>query len=134
MSSIEHSRARPAEGSQRFGAHLLLDMWDCRDELLSNADALVALIRRAAEAAGGTVIDVRSHSFGPWGVTAVALLAESHVSIHTWPEAHYAAVDAYTCGRSMNPASAARVFIDALHPVEVREQTIERGRRDDDAD
>ncbi len=133
MSPVERIPVHPDLGAHRFGVHLLLDMWGCRVDILGDGDALVALVRRAADAAGGTVIDVVVHSFGaPWGVTAVAVLAESHLSIHTWPEERYVAVDAYTCGRSMSPSAAAAVFQDALHPTQVREHTIDRGRRDVD--
>lgn len=133
MSPVERTPAPPRPGAQRFGAHLLIDMWECRAEVLGDGDALLALLRRAADAAGATVIDVLAHSFGPpLGVTAIALLAESHISIHTWPEERYAAVDVYTCGHTMNPSAAAELFKDALHPAQLSEQTIDRGRRDVD--
>ena len=60
----------------------------------------------AAEQAKATLIEVRTHAFHPQGVTGFALLAESHISIHTWPEHCYAAVDAFTCGEVTDPELA----------------------------
>lgn len=80
------------------GNHLLAEYWDCDRSVLDDATALQGLMRAAAEAAGATVINTVFNRFEPQGVTGVVLLAESHLSIHTWPEEGYAAVDFYTCG------------------------------------
>ena len=55
-----------------------------------------------------------SNKFEPQGVTAIALLAESHISIHTWPESRYSAVDIFTCGKQMSPELASEYLIEAL--------------------
>jgi len=86
-------------GVDTSGQHLVVDYWDCDSALLNDEDALGRLLTQAAHAAGATVMSLRTHKFENLGVTAVAILAESHISIHTWPEAKYAAVDFYTCGK-----------------------------------
>lgn len=79
------------------GQHLLIDFWGCRH--LQDAAGIETAMRRAAAACGATVLDVHLHSFGEnAGVTGVAILAESHISIHTWPEIDYVALDVFVCG------------------------------------
>lgn len=81
-----------------LGRHLLLDLYDCPEELLRfPADSEVILLA-AAEAMGATVIESRFHAFSPHGVSGMVIIAESHLSIHTWPEHGYAAVDVFSCG------------------------------------
>jgi S-adenosylmethionine decarboxylase len=67
-----------------------------------------------------------SHQFSPYGVTAIALLAESHISIHTWSEAGYAAIDVFTCGNVAKPEIACSYLIDALQAGNYYLQTIDR--------
>ena len=79
--------------------HGLLDLYGCPTGLLQDESRLKALLEQAAAAAGATVIGSHFHTFGgAGGVTGVLLLAESHISIHTWPEHGFAAVDAFICG------------------------------------
>lgn len=80
------------------GRHLLVEYMGCPADLLDDAAGLEALLREAATAAGATVLHALLHRFRPQGVSGVLLIEESHLSIHTWPEQGYAAVDFYTCG------------------------------------
>lgn len=92
-----------------------------------NDEALVreALVN-AAEKAGATLLNVYTHAFQPQGVTGFALLAESHISIHTWPECDFASVDAFTCGETTRPEVAcnylAEVFESKGHSLNVVER------------
>ncbi|GAA5165727.1 adenosylmethionine decarboxylase [Viridibacterium curvum] len=90
------------------GQHLLLDLDGAAPALLGDAPAIERLLREAAALAGATVIHSHFHHFGPgMGVTGVLLLRESHISIHTWPENAFAAVDIFMCGEAQ-PRLAAR--------------------------
>lgn len=93
------------------GAHLLADLHGMAAPTLRDADALAALLARAAFAARATVLFSHFHAFGDGGgVTGVVLLAESHISIHTWPEHGFAAVDIFMCGTA--DASRALLVIE----------------------
>lgn len=81
-----------------LGRHLLADFYGVCDDLLSNADALATAMVAAAQAAGAVPVEKKFHLFGGGGVTGVVLLRESHISIHTWPEFGFAAVDVFMCG------------------------------------
>ena len=86
------------------------------DAIKLNDEALIrkALIN-AAEVAGATLIEIVTHSFTPQGVTGFALLAESHISIHTWPEFEFASVDAFTCGEATDPELACNYLASYLN-------------------
>jgi S-adenosylmethionine decarboxylase len=112
------------------GIHLLADFDGINADKLVSCDAIDALLRGAAEAAGATILHSHFHSFGPGqGVTGVLLLAESHISIHTWPEFGFAAADIFMCGDAA-PQLALDVIELALRPTARIVQTIARGRPD----
>lgn len=91
--------APPPHAAQ--GRHLIADLHGVRPSVLSEVEALEALLREAAVAAGAQVLFGHFHRFGAdAGITGVLLLAESHISIHTWPEHAYAAVDIFMCGQT----------------------------------
>ena len=83
--------------------HLLLELYECDYEKLNDESFLRCTLNRAAKLAKATVLNLISNKFEPQGVTAIALLAESHISIHTWPESQYSAIDIFTCGHKMLP-------------------------------
>lgn len=85
----------------------------------------------AALFAGATIVDERFHSFEPHGVSGVVVIAESHLTIHTWPEYGYAAVDVFTCGDQIDPQDAASFLKDALGAQRYTVQTLKRGIFDD---
>tara|TARA_Y100001933_G_scaffold162248_1_gene160592 strand:+ start:231 stop:674 length:444 start_codon:yes stop_codon:yes gene_type:complete len=96
------------------GKHILLELYECHPLKLNDESYLRCLINNAAKLAKAKVLNLISNKFEPYGVTAIALLAESHLSIHTWPESNYAAVDIYTCGVNMNPELASQFLIENL--------------------
>lgn len=112
---------------ETFGRHLVLEMWDCDREILNNAKRLREILRKAAEKAGATVIRVFCHEFNPKGVTGVALLAESHLTIHTWPEEGYAAADIFTCGQHTDPQLAVQYLISSLKAKDSTTFELKRG-------
>jgi len=83
---------------QTVGRHLLLELYECDPVILDSVDAIRDAVRAATELSGATIVGETYHHFEPQGVSASVLIAESHVSLHTWPEVGYAAADFYTCG------------------------------------
>ena len=106
--------------------HLLLELYRCDYEKLNDESFLRCTLNRAAKLAKATVLNLISNKFEPQGVTAIALLAESHISIHTWPESYYSAVDIFTCGQNMLPELASQSLIEALKAEEHFLRVIER--------
>ncbi len=96
------------------GKHLLLDLYGCSCDKLNDELYLRCKLNSAAKIAKASVLNIISNKFEPQGVTAIALLAESHISIHTWPESMYSAVDIFTCGRGMKPYLASHYLIEQL--------------------
>ena len=88
------------------GKHVIYDLLGGNPHLLDDIDFVTQAITEAVEASGATLLGINSHRFEPQGVTAVALLSESHLSVHTWPEHGYAAIDCFTCGEHTDPEAA----------------------------
>ncbi|WP_420144331.1 adenosylmethionine decarboxylase [Sphingobium sp.] len=108
------------------GRHLLADLYGC--PLLGDAALIERALRDAADRAGATIIGLHLHHFGEGhGVTGVALLAESHMSIHTWPEHGYAAIDIFLCGARHDPDAALQSLSDHLAPTRIVRHLIRRG-------
>ena len=97
-----------------LGRHLLVELQDCDKEVLDDLDYLRDAMISAAIECGATVMGESFHHFSPQGVSGVVVIAESHLSIHTWPEYGYAAVDIFTCGTSVEPQKAAEALIAKL--------------------
>lgn len=111
-----------------IGSHILADFYGMPEALLRSGPQLEALLRRAAETAGATILASHFHSFGDaGGITGVVLLAESHISIHTWPESDFAAVDIFMCGTA-NPQRALDALVETLAPSRQHVEVAARGR------
>lgn len=109
------------------GIHLLADLYGVDAGLLTDPASIDALLRAGAAAAGARILHSHFHTFGEaMGVTGVVLLAESHISIHTWPECGFAAADIFMCGDAQ-PQLALQVIEHALRPQSRIVQTIARG-------
>lgn len=108
----------------------MADASGCDPVCLNDPGRVERALREAAERGGATLLDLTIRAFQPQGMTAVALLAESHASVHTWPEHRYAAIDAFTCGDA-DPRVICRCIAEALGAANVRERTVERGVEDD---
>ena len=106
--------------------HLLLELYRCDSEKLNDESFLRCTLNRAAKLANATVLNLISNKFEPQRVTAIAFLAESHISIHTWPESNYSAVDIFTCGQNMMPELASQYLIESLMAKEHYLRVIER--------
>lgn len=96
------------------GIHCILELYDCPASLLNDACFIKHSLIEAANQAQSTLLGEVLHQFEPQGITAVALLAESHISVHTWPESGYAAVDVFTCGQHTDPEKACIYLVKKL--------------------
>ncbi len=113
------------DGVRFAGTHLIIDLWDATN--LGDVDHVDAVLRAAAIATGATILHGHFHHFGPGcGVSGVLVLAESHVSIHTWPERDYAALDIFVCG-DCNPYKALPVLKKGFLPDRVQLAEHKRG-------
>lgn len=92
----------------------MLDLYDCPIEPLNDLAFLEEAVLKATSKSHNTLLNSMAHSFSPHGVTVIALLAESHVSLHTWPEYGYAAADVFTCGLRAKPEEACLYLIKRL--------------------
>ena len=97
-----------------LGMHILLELKDCNPELLNDLDFIRSAMLQTANQVGATIVGESFHRFSPQGVTGILAIAESHISIHTWPEYRYAAADIFACGSSFEPMAAANYLVERL--------------------
>ena len=112
-------------GVRCAGVHLIVDLHGAKG--LDDIDLIEATLRRCVDAAGATLLHIHLHHFQPNGVSGVAVLAESHISIHTWPELGYAALDVFMCGKA-NPDACIQILRDAFKATRVDVDEILRGQ------
>ncbi len=108
------------------GVHFILELFQCPAEKLDDPSSVDEALRNAARLARSTLLNQVSHRFEPQGVTSIGLLAESHISIHTWPEHGYVAADIFTCGETAQPEAACRFLVEFF---EARSHSMRRIRR-----
>jgi S-adenosylmethionine decarboxylase proenzyme len=110
-----------------MGYHWLMDLWGLPPEAIGDEARLQQLMVEAARSSGAVVVDARFFRFEPQGASGAVIIAESHLTIHTWPEFGYAAADVFTCG---DPALGERIYarlVETLRPGQHRVQRFERG-------
>jgi S-adenosylmethionine decarboxylase len=113
-------------GVRCAGAHLIIDLYEA--EKLDDLGHIEAALRRCVDASGATLLHIHLHHFEPnGGVSGVAVLAESHISIHSWPENGYAALDVFMCGNAC-PDACVPVLRDAFKPRRVDVSEVLRGQ------
>ena len=108
------------------GRHLILDLYDCDPEVLDDYQELQRLLEASLVMAKATILRIIGEKFKPQGVTLLALLAESHASIHTWPEIGYCAIDLYTCGDTTQTHRAAEFLKKKLKAKTVEQKELVR--------
>src|ERR1700746_1779203 len=113
------------KGVRCAGVHLIVDLHGAKR--LNDIDHIEATLRRCVEASRATLLHIHLHHFQPSGVSGVAVLAESHISIHTWPEAGYAALDIFMCG-SAEPDNCIPVLREAFAAKRVGVNELLRGQ------
>ena len=110
-----------------LGRHLLLELFDCDLDAINNLEAVKGALIEAAKRAQATIVDVVFHEFNPFGVSGVVVIAESHLSIHTWPEYRYAAVDIFSCGDTLQPEIAANYLVEQFGAERTSVVELQRG-------
>lgn len=110
-----------------LGRHLLVELHECDRAVLDDLDMIREAMLKAAVDCGAEVLGDSFHRFSPQGVSGVVVIAESHLSVHTWPEYGYAAVDIFTCGTVVKPEVAADVLIKKLNSRNSSRTEIPRG-------
>lgn len=110
-----------------LGTHLLAELRDCNKDVIRDLDKVRDALVTAANKARATVVEVTFHEFSPFGISGMVIIAESHLSIHTWPEYGYAAVDIFTCGDLIKPDEAAAYLVDCFESKDPSMMEIKRG-------
>ena len=109
-----------------IGRHVILEMWGCDN--LESVDTAERALREMVVALDVNLLDLRVYPFSPVGVTGIAIVSESHLVIHTWPEYGYAAVDIFTCGAVRDPQDAVNVLRRLFTPERIGVMEINRGQ------
>jgi len=123
-----HSNGISSTGTvmKPIGRHVLIEFWGCND-CINDTDVIGQSIHEAVAETGATILNLHVHAFSPQGVTGVAVLAESHMSVHSWPEHAYLAADIFTCGATVDPHAAVLVLRRYFTPTHVEVKEILRG-------
>jgi S-adenosylmethionine decarboxylase len=111
-----------------IGRHIILEMWGCQN--LDSVETAECALRDMVQALDVTLLDLKVYPFSPVGVTGMAIVSESHLVIHTWPEYGYAAVDVFTCGAPRDPQDAIGVLRRYFQPERIGVMEINRGQVD----
>ena len=112
--------------TKQLGIHVVMDAWGSPAELLNDQCAISKALKDAVELGNAELIKAISHKFTPQGVTALAILAESHAAIHTWPEFGFFAADFFFCGNKCNPYASLNHLKNSLEANEVNTKTLKR--------
>ncbi|MFQ5584548.1 MAG: adenosylmethionine decarboxylase, partial [Calditrichia bacterium] len=96
---------------EALGRHFLVELGECNIDILNDLRKIEDILVTAAKKAKATIVESRFHQFNPFGISGVVVIAESHLTIHTWPEHGYAAVDIFTCGKALEPTTATDYLI-----------------------
>ena len=110
-----------------IGQHVMTDAWGIDFDVLNDIDFLKEHMKKAAEIIGATILTTEGWKFEPAGVTVVVILSESHLSIHTYPEKGFAALDGYTCGKEIDREPGMEYLLSVLTPAISYSQKVIRG-------
>ncbi len=117
--------------TKKLGTHIILELSGCRQNLSNKVD-IEKILEKAVKSTNSTLISTHSHFFpiennDMGGVSGIAILLESHISIHTWLEYEYVAIDIFTCGSHTAPEKAIPVFIEYFKPTHIKAHFLDRG-------
>ena len=110
-----------------LGNHLLVELYECDSKKLNDLGKLEMVLEEAVRISGATALKASFHQFAPQGVSGVIIIAESHFTIHTWPEYGYAALDIFTCGQSLDSQKALDYIEKELNVKTISVTEMKRG-------
>ncbi len=111
------------------GVHIIADLYGVDAGLISSADTISPIMESAIKEGNLTEISSQYYQFRPMGASGIALLAESHLSFHTWPEHGLVTLDIYTCGDRSNADRAFNYILNVLQPTSIDYRKVERGSK-----
>ncbi len=117
-----------------LGRHIIAEFYGCPEETLNDLQQVKQEMVAAAKEAGAEVRETAFHEFSPQGISGVVVISESHLTIHTWPELGYAAVDVFTCGESVDPWMSCNYLKDHLSANNMTARELKRGMFDHDVE
>jgi len=112
---------------KRLGRHVLAEFTGCDTQIINNRTRVETILTEAARRSGATIVKSVFHEYNPHGLSGVVVIAESHMSIHTWPEYVYAAVDFFTCGERVDPWKACQYMKNELKCSDIYTSEVTRG-------
>jgi len=110
-----------------LGIHLIVELYECDAEIIKDVVCIKKIVMEAVNISGAEIIEPVFHNFNPHGVSGVVVIAESHVSIHTWPEHRYCALDIFTCGDVIDNDKALSYLRKELQAQNIYVKKIKRG-------
>lgn len=113
------------KNTKHAGTHLIIEFWG--GKIIESAKEIKEILIAAAKKSKNVPLSVKIHKFSPKGITGFILLAESHISIHTWPELDYVAIDIFSCGRNSQPYEGLAYLKNIFRPKKVKVKEIKRG-------
>jgi len=115
---------------QSLGNHLIVEMYDCNEEFINNAQGIEEALVKAVEISGAKIVQSVVHQFNPHGISGVVVIEESHFSVHTWPEYGYCALDIFTCGDEIDYHSALQYLKEEFQARNLSVTEMKRGMLD----
>lgn len=127
FSQIKRTVKKP-QSQHALGHHILLELHDCNDALLNDVQHIKNIMCQAAHKAKATIVSEHFHHFSPYGVSGVVIIQESHLTIHTWPEYGYAAIDVFTCNSKLALQEAVQYITDQFNAGNTTQHYVHRGK------
>ncbi len=113
-----------------LGKHVLIELYNCDVEIIKNHEMIQEIMNEAAKVAGCTIVNSLFHKFNPYGVSGAVIVQESHLTIHTWPEYGYVAIDIFVCGNDVYPFKAQKYLENMLKSTKSESTELFRGIND----
>ena len=116
-----------AENLKSLGRHMLLELYQCPQDILDSVPVIEKILLDVVERIKATFVSKSFHRFSPQGVSGVVVISESHITIHTWPEHGYAAIDVFTCDEKIDYRLVEDLLVEKFQSAKHQVQTIKRG-------